>query len=342
MPKTEIDYSNTIFYKIYCRDPSINDLYIGHTTNFVQRKHAHKQSCLNTKCSNYNCKLYDVIRRNKGWDNWKIEIIAFHECNDLMSAKKYEQKYFEEYKATLNSIEPIPKAKISNKIVVEKKKPEVLYCDVCNIHLSSVKTQEIHNKTTKHIKHLSCEQQIDNVPTTSEQFSCESCDFKCSKESNWNNHLFTLKHQTRTKLNNEILTNATKNYCEICQYKTSSTKDYRKHILTSKHQNSAHLNENEHKNPQKSPDLFRCKCGKSYVARNSLWYHKKVCSIYQGYNNLKTSETPTTCVKPINDVLHNSENDKELLIKLLLKNQDVMEKIIEIMPSICSNYSQIQ
>ena len=49
MPKTEIDYSNTIFYKIYCKDESINELYIGHTTNFVQRKHAHKNSCNNEK-----------------------------------------------------------------------------------------------------------------------------------------------------------------------------------------------------------------------------------------------------------------------------------------------------
>ena len=298
MPKIEIDYSNTIFYKIYCRDPSINDLYIGHTTNFVQRKHAHKQSCLNTKCSNYNCKLYDVIRKNKGWDNWKIEIIAFHECDNLMSAKKYEQKYFEDYKATLNSIEPIPKPKPKiSKDIVEKKKPELLYCDVCNIHLNSVKIQEIHNKTTKHLKNLSCDQQIENMPTTAEKFYCEMCDFKCRKESNWNNHLLTLKHQARTK-----------------------------------------LTEIEHKNPKKSPDVFQCKCGKSYMARNSLWYHKKVCSVYQEYNNITTPETHTTCITPINDALHNSEIDKEMLIQLLLKNQAVMEKMIEIMPNI-GNYS---
>ena len=47
MPKVEIDYSNTIIYKITCKDPSITDVYVGHTTNFVQRKHCHKQSCNN-------------------------------------------------------------------------------------------------------------------------------------------------------------------------------------------------------------------------------------------------------------------------------------------------------
>ena len=41
-----------------------------------------------------------------------MEIIAFHDCDSLMTAKKYEQVYFEQYKATLNSIEPMPKPKI--------------------------------------------------------------------------------------------------------------------------------------------------------------------------------------------------------------------------------------
>jgi len=219
MPKIEIDYSNTIFYKIYCRDPSINDLYIGHTTNFVQRKHAHKQSCLNTKNSNYNCKLYDVIRRNKGWDNWKIEIIAFHECHDLMSAKKYEQKYFEDYNATLNSIEPMPKpkAKIS-KVVVEKKTPNLLYCDVCNIHFTSVKTQEIHNKTTKHLKKLSCHQQptTNIVPKNPTTYECKLCDYVSCNKKDYNKHLITRKHKLATNGNTHIYIEKTSYICKNC------------------------------------------------------------------------------------------------------------------------------
>ena len=155
MPKTEIDYSNTVFYKIYCKDPSVHDLYIGHTTNFVQRKHSHKQGCFNTKNTNYDCKLYKVIRMNNGWDNWKMEIIAFHDCDGLMEAKTYEQKYFEEYKATLNSIEPIPRPK-----------PKPTISKVCD------------NK----------------MPENAKKFYCEKCHFTCSKESNWNTHTTTLKH----------------------------------------------------------------------------------------------------------------------------------------------------
>ena len=52
MPKVEIDYSNTIFYKIFCKDTTIKELYVGLTTNFVQRRHAHKQSCKNEKAQN--------------------------------------------------------------------------------------------------------------------------------------------------------------------------------------------------------------------------------------------------------------------------------------------------
>ncbi len=47
MPKVPINYSNTVFYRIYCNDAGRPDTYIGHTTNFVQRKYLHKQGCKN-------------------------------------------------------------------------------------------------------------------------------------------------------------------------------------------------------------------------------------------------------------------------------------------------------
>ena len=42
---------------------------------------------------------------------------------------------------------------------------------------------------------------------------------------------------------------------------------------------------------------------------------------------------------PTNNNVKNFEIDKEMMIKLLLKNQDVMEKMMEIIPSI-GNHSQ--
>ena len=115
MPKTEIDYSNTLIYKITCKDLSIKEVYVGHTTNFVQRKYSHKQSCINTKSTNHKCKLYTIIRENGGWKNWIMEIVTFFNCKDHYEARTKEQEYFLLLNATLNSIEPMPKPKPGSK-----------------------------------------------------------------------------------------------------------------------------------------------------------------------------------------------------------------------------------
>ncbi len=68
---------------------------------------------------------------------------------------------------------------------------------------------------------------------------CISCDYKCSKKSDYYNHLNTLKHKNRTKLNNLD-------------------------------QNNIGLS------PKLFACKF---CNKSYKARNSLWYHENKCEI---------------------------------------------------------------
>jgi len=245
MPKVKIDYSNTIFYKIYCKDPSVKELYIGHTTNFVQRKHAHKQGCINTKHANYNCKVYKIIRDNMGWDNWTMEIIAFHNCEDLYSAKKQEQHYFEEYKATLNSIEPLPPPKPKKEFIINPPK-EVLYCNSCRVHFNTRKLQEEHNKRPRHLKMKQSE------TTNNTIFSCE--DTMKTK--------FT--HKTPCKFN-----------CNLCEFKSSNKKDYNRHLSTTKHK----LMINNVENTPKPPLQFICECGRQYKHRQGLHFHRKSCNI---------------------------------------------------------------
>ena len=60
MTKVNIDYSNTIIYNITCKNITVTDIYVGHTTNFVQRKESHKQNCKNNQC-----KLYTTIKNNE-------------------------------------------------------------------------------------------------------------------------------------------------------------------------------------------------------------------------------------------------------------------------------------
>ena len=156
MPKTEIDYSNTIIYKITCNDPAVTDVYVGHTTNFVQRKHAHKQNCINAKTANHKCKLYEVMRNNGGWENWKMEILRFVKCHDHYEARQKEHEYFISLHATLNSIEPMPKPKPKEIIIKKNVIKQNFYCNVCNVHCDSVTSYETHNETKKHKKNTEC------------------------------------------------------------------------------------------------------------------------------------------------------------------------------------------
>jgi hypothetical protein len=97
----DADYSNTVFYKISCKDAAITDVYIGYTTNLVRRKTAHKQGCNNPKSADYKLKVHDVMRHYGGWDNWQFDIIAFHECIDQPDAIAKEKEYVIAYNATL-------------------------------------------------------------------------------------------------------------------------------------------------------------------------------------------------------------------------------------------------
>jgi hypothetical protein len=245
MPKVKIDYSNTIFYKILCNDTSVKDLYIGHTTNFVQRKYAHKQGCINPKSVNYNCKVYETIRDNMGWDNWTMEIIAFHNCEDLYSAKKQEQHYFEEYKATLNSIEPSPPRK-PKKEVVARAKREVLYCSSCRVYFNTRKLQEEHNKRPRHLKMIRNE--TERTPNPITKFECEKCNFKCCKKKDYNRHLLTAKHIKMTN-NDKNTSNLPIFSCECGkQYKYRQGLHYHK-------KNCDKLNEEYTKDTNDSPSV---------------------------------------------------------------------------------------
>ena len=111
-------------------------------------------------------------------------------------------------------------------------------------------------------------------PFTPSNFNCKKCDFKCSKNSDWERHILTRKH----KKNDEWIT--------------------------------------------KNPPMYNCECGNSYKYRQGLYKHKKKCSFNVVNEDNNKSNTS-------NDIL-----DKDLLIKMVLKNTDVIEKLIEIMPQI--------
>lgn len=165
MPKTKIDYGHTTIYKISCKDSKVKHVYVGYTTNFIQRKYFHKNNCINHEATNYDDRLYAVIRKHSGWENWKMENIHVCNCEDYNAAKKMVQEYAVTLRATLNSIDLTPSNIASpimvtetietcNKMNIKTKNPKKspsYVCNICDYVTSNKKDFNKHNETIKHI-----------------------------------------------------------------------------------------------------------------------------------------------------------------------------------------------
>ena len=129
MPKYQTDYSQTIIYKLCCKDISIDNIYIGHTTNFNQRKHNHKTNCNNINSKNYNLNVYQFIRHYGGWDNWDMIQIEEFCCNNTREATIRERYWIDLLKPKLNCINPFAYEEekiIQKKDWYEENKEEIL------------------------------------------------------------------------------------------------------------------------------------------------------------------------------------------------------------------------
>ena len=107
MPRKAIDYQKVLIYKLVCNDLSVKDLYIGHTTDFTNRKRSHKSHCLNPNDPKYNLKVYKTIRDYEGWGNWSMIVIEKYPCNDDLEARARERHWYEVLNASMNSLCPL-------------------------------------------------------------------------------------------------------------------------------------------------------------------------------------------------------------------------------------------
>ena len=103
--------------------------------------------------------------------------------------------------------------------------------------------------------------------------------------------------------------------CETCDFFCCKKGDYTRHLNSIKH--------NTTNTTQIQQQIHQCDCGKVYSHRASLFNHQKKCFINEDIIQ-HNSNNLNTC----------SDIDKELLVKMLLKNSDVMEKMLEIMPQL--------
>jgi hypothetical protein len=186
MPKNFIDYSNTVIYKIYCKDNNITDIYIGHTTNFVKRKYQHKIMSSSSK----QLKIYEAIQNNGGWNNWNMIEIATYNCKDSTEARIREQEHCDLLKPSLNLINPIS----NNKYFVKEIDPieeadlkNTYYCEPCKYscckkynwdrHISTIKHKKIFKGDKLASKLAKNEQSIfkDACLINNSKYTCENC-----------------------------------------------------------------------------------------------------------------------------------------------------------------------
>lgn len=95
------DYSKCVIYKLYCKDETIKEIYVGHSTNVIKRYSSHFRDYKKKKSTEYK---YKFIRENSSFENWSIEILEFYPCKNLSEATQREQYWINRLGATLNKI----------------------------------------------------------------------------------------------------------------------------------------------------------------------------------------------------------------------------------------------
>ena len=89
------------FYKIECLDFEKTDCYIGKTKHIYERSKSHKNVSKSSPA-----KVYQFIRDNGGWSNFKISVIHEEKCS-AYTANLVEYALIKSHNATLNTQTPI-------------------------------------------------------------------------------------------------------------------------------------------------------------------------------------------------------------------------------------------
>jgi hypothetical protein len=297
MPKLEIDYSNTIIYKITCNNPNINDTYVGHTTNFIQKKYAHKQMSCNAK---NKIKLYETIRKYGGWDNWKMEIVNFFNCVNIYDAKLKEQEYVVMLNANLNSMESLtnPKKNDCN--------------DSTNSLIESTESQmeTIESTTVNEVMDSS----YTSMNSTIKDFEC-----KCGKKYKDRTGLW--KHKKKCNID---VTKITNYYC-ICGKNYKNNNKLQNHyveceMLKTTNIIPSDIIDNINSKNSLIEEKHNCSCGKKYKNRSGLWKHKKYCNeIIQQENQEKQDK----------ENKEKNDNNSLIILELLKQNQEFQKLLME-------------
>jgi hypothetical protein len=104
MPLYATDYSKTIIYHFVCKDTTIKNDYVGHTTDFTSRKSKHKLACNTVDNKQHHQKIYQMIRDTGGWVNWEMIPLEEFPCESNVQARIREQYWMNQLNPTMNCI----------------------------------------------------------------------------------------------------------------------------------------------------------------------------------------------------------------------------------------------
>jgi len=135
----------------------------------------------------------------------------------------------------------------------------------------------------------------------------------------------------RTFRMNKVPKNAEKFECEKCDFSCRKRSNWNIHLLTTKHKNRTNRTENA---PKNAGEIFICECGKSYNARNSLWYHKKKCNYEENVEGIQEEEEDKE------EEEEEEENDltyKGMFLEMVNQNKELQGMMKEMIPKIGNN-----
>ena len=156
--------------------------------------------------------------------------------------------------------------------------------------------------------------------------------------------------------------NAVKYNCEVCNFVCSKNSNYVNHLSTTKHKIRSDSCEKMPKNAVK----YNCKCGNTYKHASSLWNHKQKCCLntLPDLNSDKNEEVipnnkDVMIEKLVEELtseraeksemksmfmlmmekyqemqMQNQENTREILKETVKGNQDLVNKVIDVLPKI--------
>lgn len=172
---TEFDskYANAQIYWIHCRDANINQFYVGSTCNFYNRRNKHINCCNNINNPLYNKSLYNYIRENGGWNNFRMDTIEPYPCDSKLELLINEQEWinilepklnksrayrtYDEHKEQMKNFQKI------NKKDLQQYRNKVIKCSNCDKTFTFVnKNQHLRTEYCKNYKSTASESFIES------------------------------------------------------------------------------------------------------------------------------------------------------------------------------------